>query len=204
MSAHTVNLLSDGRASLCVTEQGFVGAADARVTLVGTLKKVEDEKASEELRGMYMSSHAGAYWAQFGDFSMYRMEEIEQVSFVGGFARAGSITPDEYLAATPDPLRAFAAPVMKHMNDDHTDALKDYVRFLVGVEGDIDKVEMRRLDRLGFDMRVTKGNDSGLLRIPFETEVRERKDVKTAIVALSQKVGALKAKAEEAADAKQE
>jgi hypothetical protein len=27
-------------------------------------------------------------------------------------------------AAQPDPLLAFAAPVMRHMNDDHTDALK--------------------------------------------------------------------------------
>jgi len=196
MSAHTVNLMSDGRASLCVTEKGFVGAADARVTLVGTVKKVEGEEA-EELRSAYMASHAGAYWAQFGDFSMYRMEDIKQVSFVGGFARAGSVTPEEYLAAKPDPLHLFAQPVMKHMNDDHTDALKDYVRYLVGVEGPIDKVEMRRLDRLGFDMRVTNGNDSGLLRIPFENEVRERKDVKTAIVALSQKVAAQKAKEEE-------
>lgn len=62
---------------------------------------------------------------------------------------------------------AFAAPVMRHMNDDHTDALKDYVQYLVGVEGDIDKIEMKRLDKLGFDVRVTKGDDSGVLRIPF-------------------------------------
>jgi hypothetical protein len=40
MSAHTQNLLADGRASLCVTEAAFRGAADARVTLLGTVRKV--------------------------------------------------------------------------------------------------------------------------------------------------------------------
>lgn len=43
------------------------------------------------------------------------------VSFVGGFARAGGVTVEEYAAAEADPLAAFAAPVMKHMNADHTE-----------------------------------------------------------------------------------
>ena len=28
---------------------------------------------------------------------------------------------------------AFANPVMKHMNEDHTDALKDYVRYFLAL-----------------------------------------------------------------------
>ena len=30
---------------------------------------------------------------------------------------AGSVTPELYEAARPDPIAPFAAPVMKHMND---------------------------------------------------------------------------------------
>ena len=116
------------------------------------------------------------------------MSDVKEVSFVGGFARAGGVTVEEYMAAEPDPLLSFANPVMKHMNDDHTDALKDYVKYLVGVTGDIDKIEMKRLDKLGFDVRVTKGDDSGVLRIPFSEPVTNRKDVKGAIVSLSQLV----------------
>jgi len=37
----------------------------------------------------------------------------------------------------------------------------------VGVEGGVDSAQMKRLDKYGFDMRVSKGNDSGILRIPF-------------------------------------
>lgn len=198
MSAHTQNLLADPRASLCVTEAAFRGAADARVTLVGSVRKVEGEEG-DALRKLYLQSHEGAYWASFGDFSIFRMDAVSEVSFVGGFARAGTVTPAEYAAAAPDPLLAFADPVMSHMNQDHVDALKDYVKYLVGVEGDVDTAQMKRLDRLGFDIRIAKGADSGVLRVPFPAEVRERKGIKEAIVAMSQ--AAAKAKAASAAAA---
>jgi len=35
------------------------------------------------------------------------------------------------------------------------------VQYIVGVEGAIDRIEMKRLDKFGFDVRVTKGDDSG-------------------------------------------
>lgn len=95
------------------------------------------------------------------------MDEIKEVGFVGGFARAGGVTVEEYMAASPDPLMQFADPVMKHMNDDHVDELKDYVTYLVGVEGVVDSVAMKRLDKYGFDVRVSRGTESGILRIPF-------------------------------------
>ena len=91
------------------------------------------------------------------------------------------------------PIPVHTNQVMRHMNEDHMDALKDYVQFLVGVEGEIDQIEMKRLDKHGFDVRVRKGDDSGVLRIPFDQPVTERKAVKEAIVALSQQVAAKKA-----------
>jgi len=192
LSAHTQNLVANPKASLCVTEPKFKGAADARVTLIGAISKVDGEEA-DALRKEYVQTHPGAYWAEFKDFNIFRMDKIEDVSFVGGFARAGAVTVDEYMAAEADPLQAFADPVMNHMNMDHTDALKEYVTYLVGVEGGVDSAQMKRLDKYGFDMRVSKGNDSGILRIPFAEPVTERKAVKEAIVALSKQVAAKKA-----------
>ena len=130
LSAHTQNLMANPKASLCVTEPKFKGAADARVTLIGAISKVDGEEA-DALRKEYVQTHPGAYWAEFKDFNIFRMDKIEDVSFVGGFARAGSVTVDEYMAAEADPLQAFADPVMNHMNMDHTDALKEYVTYLV-------------------------------------------------------------------------
>ena len=39
------------------------------------------------------------------------MHSLKAVNFVGGFARAGSITPEDYIGAAVDPIQAFAAPL---------------------------------------------------------------------------------------------
>lgn len=190
MSAHTKNLQHDNRASLCVTEPSFQGAADARTTLVGTIKMLKGDTEAAA-RVSYMESHPNAYWAQFGDFKMYRMEDILEISFVGGFARAGSITWEEYAAADVDPCAAFAAPVMAHMNGDHSESLKQYLEWIVGAApaAEFESAEMKSLDRFGFNVRATqKGGGSGVLRVPFVggAEVTERSQIKKAIIDLSQ------------------
>lgn len=188
MSAHTKNLDKDARASLTITEPAFEGAADARVVLTGRVTKTTDEAAREA----YRASHPGAYWVDFGDFHMYRMDEILDVAFVGGFARAGGVTPAEYSEAQVDPLADFFKPIATHMNEDHESSLKNYVEILVGA-AEVKSAEMKRLDRFGFDVRVVdkKTGSKGVLRVPFEEPVTERKAVKDAIVALSKKAAAM-------------
>lgn len=189
MSAHTKNLIKDTRASLCVTEPGFLGAADARVVLTGEVKPVPKDD-QEEVRKLYLEKHPNAYWVKFGDFIMYRMDEVLDIGFVGGFARAGGITPQEYYDAEIDPCLAFSEPVMGHMNDDHEESIKGYVQYLVGT-GPVDGAKMKRLDRFGFDVRVKQDGQEGVLRVPFPEAVTERGKIKGAIIGLSKKVAAL-------------
>ena len=40
----------------------------------------------------------------------------------------------DYLSAKPDFVGEFVAPVMKHMNDDHSDATAAMVRHYVGIQ----------------------------------------------------------------------
>jgi hypothetical protein len=47
------------------------------------------------------------------DFSYFSMKSLHSVRFVGGFAMAGSVTPEQYSAAKPDPIAPFAPHVMK-------------------------------------------------------------------------------------------
>ena len=56
-----------------MTAPGFVGAADARVSITGRIVPVPDGEV-EQARAEYMAKHADAYWASFGDFTMFRME----------------------------------------------------------------------------------------------------------------------------------
>jgi len=188
MSGHTKNLVQDARAALTVTEADFAGAADARAVFTGRVTRITDKAEDAAARVAYKAAHPNAFWADFGDFKMYRMDEILDVSFVGGFARAGGVTVEEYRAAALDPCLAFAEGVMAHMNDDHSDSLRQYVEVLVGTDP-VKSAKMKRLDRFGMDVRVedAKTGSGGVLRVPFDAPVTERAAIKTAIVGLSKK-----------------
>ena len=119
MSSHTKDLVkaqkkSDdglGKAALTVTASGFEGAADGRVTLLGDVKRLKKEEVDEaNLRELYKGKHPNAFWADFGDFTYFRMHNLKAVNYVGGFARAGSISPEEYMGAMVDPIQAVAPP----------------------------------------------------------------------------------------------
>lgn len=66
MSAHTGDILKDGKASLTVMAKDFKGAAEGRVVLIGDIVKVFDKEVRDNLRNKYMARHPGAYWADFG------------------------------------------------------------------------------------------------------------------------------------------
>jgi hypothetical protein len=65
MSGHTRDVMADGRASLTVTAPGFEGAADARVCLTGTVRRVPDAEVPDA-RARYLQKHADAFWVDFG------------------------------------------------------------------------------------------------------------------------------------------
>ena len=108
------------------------------------------------------------------------------VSFVGGFARAGGVTVDEYLEASVDRCLAFSSGHGPH--ERRPRVVKQYVEVLVGC-APVKSARMKRLDRVGFDVRVedAESGSTGVLRVPFDEEVTERKKIKDAIVALSKK-----------------
>ena len=66
MSAHTGDILRDGKTSLTVMANDFKGAAEGRVVLIGDVVKVFDKDVIANLRTKYKARHPGAYWADFG------------------------------------------------------------------------------------------------------------------------------------------
>jgi hypothetical protein len=66
MSAHTKDVLKDSKCSLTVLAKDFQGAAEGRVVLVGTAKKVFDKEIQTKLREKYLAKHKDAYWIDFG------------------------------------------------------------------------------------------------------------------------------------------
>jgi len=185
MSAHTKDINVDGRVSLTVTSKNFKDAADGRVVLIGTVKELPKEKVPE-YREMYLQKHQSAFWVDFGDFTYYTMDNIDNVRFIGGFARAGAITGEEYEKALVDPLASFADPVMNHMNEDHSDSTIAMIKHYVGI--DVSDANIVGLDKLGMTVKAkldSLGGGYSKIRLPFPREISERKAVKEVIVEMT-------------------
>lgn len=183
MSGHTQDLVKDTRASLTVASASFKGAADGRVSLVGDVVRVPRDEV-DALKGAYREKHPGAFWVDFKDFTWWRMDEIKAIRFVGGFARAGAIQADEYHAAAPDPISAFAAPVMNHMNDDHSDATLAMVKHYIGFPATAASIV--GLDRLGMYIKCDGGQmGAAKLRLPFPRPATDRASIKGLIVEMT-------------------
>lgn len=116
------------------------------------------------------------------------MKDLVAVRFVGGFARAADIAPEDYLKAEPDPILKFSAPIAKHMNDDHSDSTSAMIKHYVGIE--VDKSEITSVDSLGMTVKVTRSGQAFKLRLPFPRPAVERKDVKDLIVQMTQESAA--------------
>jgi heme iron utilization protein len=169
MAVHTQNLMADPRASLLVTQEG-VGdpLAAGRLTLMGEVRPLPDEDKGGA-RAAYLARHVNAaYWVDFDDFGFWRLEPADAY-FVGGFAAMDWVSGPEYMAARPDPLADSAESIVKHMNEDHADALRTCARLLAGESAD--DAAMVSVDRLGFKLRLRSGERVRSVRLPFPREV---------------------------------
>lgn len=186
MSAHTKDVLKDGKISLTVLANDFKGAAEGRVVIVGNVKKLFDKEKEKILRDKYLLKHKDAYWIDFGDFSYFKMTSIEAVRFIGGFAMAGTVTSQDYLNAKPDPVAPFSIPVAKHMNEDHVDSIEAMVSHYAGIP--CTDAKITKIDRLGMVVaaNIAVANlGYNKIRLPFPRPVTERKQLKEMIVEMT-------------------
>ena len=123
-------------------------------------------------------------------FNWFRMDEITDIRFVGGFARAGSVTPEEYKNAKPDPIMQFGMAIAGHMNDDHSDATIAMVA--AAIPGlDVSEAVITSVDSLGMFVKCTRTPRASdqpqqfKIRLPFPRKAEDRKDVKQVIMEMT-------------------
>jgi heme iron utilization protein len=189
MAMHTQNLEADARASLLVTQPDWTGdpLAAGRLTLMGAARRVPDADAATA-RERYLARHERArYWADFEDFGLWRLD-VADLYYVGGFAAMDWVTAAEYAAARPDPLADAAAGIVEHMNRDHADALVEYARHFAGEPAD--EATMVVVDRLGFKLRLRRGQRLSSARIAFPREVTTAAQSREVLIAMLQQARA--------------
>ena len=114
---------------------------------------------------------------------------------MGGFARAGSVTPEEYREAKPDPVSEFGPAIAKHMNEDHMEAT--IAMIATAIPGlDVSEAVITSVDSLGMYVKVTRTPRASdqpqqfKLRLPFPRPATDRKDVRQLIVEMTQAASA--------------
>ena len=183
LGAHKGDLRENPKCSFTVLQNGFQGMQDARINIMGCAHEVSDSKEAEAARALYLSKHPNSFWVDFGDFSIFRLEDIVKVRMVGGFGMAGSISPDAYRSTMPDPVAAFSGPVCGHMNQDHAESTVAMVKHYAGIS--VDSAMMMSLDKFGIDVKCVKDGETFNCRLGFPEPAMERKAIKDQIVVMS-------------------
>ena len=186
LAEHGRNLEREQRASLSVVTAGKEGADpldNGRVTLAGVAERVEGDEAKAARAAYVAAVPPAAVFSTFGDFSTWVLR-IDRVRWVGGYGRMDSVTTEQYLAAEPDPVLPRAAGAVRHLNEDHADALLAMARVLGG-HPDATSARCERADRYGLDLRADTPSGRANVRVGFEAPLDDAQGLRAATVALA-------------------
>ena len=164
LAQHSRNIASDPRISLLL--DATAGHPDPltgpRLTLLGRALPTDDPR----LLARFISHHpTSAGYAGFRDFHLYRAE-IDRGHLVAGFGRIDWIDGADLLFAPDAGALAAAEPaILKHMNEDHGEAIARYAHGLLG-RSEVGW-RMTGIDPEGIDLRC----DGETARLDFAASV---------------------------------
>lgn len=169
LAEHTHNMAADPRVSLMVRPHAEGDPQSTwRVTLIGTMQKLEPNDETEHGYARYVAQVPNApSYRSAHKFDLWRMD-VARIRFIGGFGKIHWVEAVDYLR---EPGHAGYAEsgcgMVDHMNEDHADAVMDYCKGLRDVQPA--SATMTGIDAGGFFVRTTEPD--GLHYFPFEKEV---------------------------------
>lgn len=178
LAQHSRNIAFDPRVSLLF--DGTAGYQDPltgpRLTIIGQAGAVEDPR----LLARFTAHHpASAGYSGFADFRLYRVA-VAGGHLVAGFGRIHRLdSRDLLLAADAAALAAAEPEILKHMNEDHADAIGAYARRLLARSGT--GWQMTGIDPEGADLR----RDGETARLDFPSLVLSPEAARSVLVELA-------------------
>jgi putative heme iron utilization protein len=164
LARHSRNIAFDPRVSLLLdaTEVHPDPLTGPRLTLLGRALPTDDPRALARFIAHHPTSVG---YAGFADFHLYRVE-VDRGQLIAGFGRIDWIGGGDLLFASDARVLAAAEPdILKHMNEDHGDAIEDYARGLLGRKGT--GWRMSGIDPEGIDIQC----DNETARLDFAVSV---------------------------------
>jgi putative heme iron utilization protein len=177
LAEHTKNLLRDPRGSLLFDATAGLPnpLTGARVSIVGRFAPDDDPA----LRARYVARHPqAAAYVDFHDFRLWRMT-VERAHLVAGFGKIHWVESDALLSAPAPALVAAEPDILRHMNQDHAEAIALYAHELLGLHGD--GWLMTGIDAEGIDLR----RDGETARLAFNTPIDGPEQARSVLATLA-------------------
>ncbi|CAL1373946.1 unnamed protein product [Linum trigynum] len=179
LAIHTRNLLADPRCTLVVQIPGWSSLSNARVTIFGDVYPLaEDEQ--EWAHKQYIAKHQQGPSQQWGNFYYFRMQNIRDIYFIGGFGTVAWVDIKEYEALQPDKIAVDGGEHnLKELNVIFSKRLKE----LLSSEMEVDDAAIISIDSKGIDIRVRQGAQFNVQRLSFEEghAVENLEEAKSAV-----------------------
>lgn len=170
-------------ALVMVTDHAPVPLRDqvrAQLWLSGWLTPVRDEDLRAATLDFADVLPAGSLLDVGVTATLLRLDLAEVVLGEGG--GTAEIEPEDYVAASPDPLVAVETSALQHLDDDHPEELA-LLRTRIPAEWvrDGDVVRPLGLDRAGFRLRIESERGHRDVRVPFDVPVTTAEDLGPAV-----------------------
>ena len=184
MAVHTRAIQADARVSLLLDGTAGLDHAltGARLSVMGRAEVSPEPR----LRARYIARHPEAeMYAGFKDFDFYRVV-VERAHLVSGFGKIDWIDAAELMLpeALDEKLVEHEAGIVRHMNEDHSDAITLYAGNLLQLPGG--GWRMTGVDRDGVDLRA----GGKVARLEFAEPVADANGARKALIALVQQARA--------------
>ncbi len=182
LAQHTVNIAAEPGVALLL--DGTAGYDEPltgpRLTVLGRAERSADAR----LRARFLARHpSAARYAGFADFHLYRVAAA-RAHLVAGFGRIDWIEAGDLLPPSIAALAAAEDEIVRHMNEDHAEAVALYAKVLLGRAGD--GWHLTGIDAEGIDLR--RGGE--VARLDFAAPVGDAQQARAALVALAQQARA--------------
>lgn len=174
LAEHTRNVAQDQRVSFTVSSLNAALQQEARATILGEIAPCGDDAVANRYLRYFPD---GRRYLDIGGFHFHTIEP-RHVRLIAGF---GSLhwLPGARVLAAKLPIADAESDIIDHMTADHHGNLIDYCRHFHSVE--TQSVQMIAIDCDGFDLRVR----DKVYRIEFETEIRDARAARAALVSLA-------------------
>ena len=150
--------------------------AEARLSLLGRAQKLEEEEKEPVSARFFKLYPESRKYQKAHDFDFYKMR-TERARFIGGFGDIHWINEDSWRLPTPD-WALSEAGMVKHMNEDHLDAMQAICAYYAGIEAN--EIEMLAVNPDGAFYRCDAYKP---IFIPFDQPVTSSTSVRKALVA---------------------